>query len=420
MSQVIQSLPGFRDFFPLECAVRNYLFQAWRGVSARYGFHEWEAPVLEATELYQKKSGAEITQQLFCFTDKGDREVSLRPELTPSLARMVSARQREYKKPIKWFQIGPCFRYEAPQKGRLREFIQWNCDLLGEASVEADAELIALGIDALRALGFTGEDFAVRVSDRRIWNLFIEQVGIDAERTTEFLGIIDKWEREKPEKLDERLQLLGTTRSAVQAFMEQVQADPAPFSELLGSLSARGMRDFVRIDPGIVRGLAYYTGVVFEFFALKEGMRAVAGGGRYDGLCALISDGSVDLPAVGFAMGDVVLANLIEATPAAKAARDAWLAQHAALDVYVVVADEAYRAAALGLLQDLRSAGLRADIALTAAKVGKQFQAAEHLKAKTAVVVGSEWPTVKVKHLARREEVAVDRAEVIEAVMRQQ
>ena len=167
MSQPLQSLPGFRDFSPRDCAVRNYMFETWRSAATRYGFSEWEGPLLESTDLYRRKSGDEIVGQLFHFTDKGEREVALRPELTPTLARVVAARHREFKKPLKWFQIGRCLRYEAPQKGRLREFYQWNADILGEASAEADAELIALGIDALRLFGFGPAEVAVRVSDPR-------------------------------------------------------------------------------------------------------------------------------------------------------------------------------------------------------------------------------------------------------------
>ncbi len=416
MSQSIQSLPGFREFFPADCAVRNYIFDSWRQVALRYGFNEWEGPVLEPTELYRKKSGAEITQQLFCFTDKGDREVTLRPELTPSAARMAAARQRDFKKPMKWFEIGACFRYEAPQKGRLREFYQWNCDVFGEASVEADAELIALGIDSLRAFGFTAADVAVRVSDRNIWNLFLQQQGLPADQLTPVLAVIDKWERDKPEVLETKLAALGTSRAAVAAFIEQVKADPAPFAPLLASLEARGLRDFVRIDPGIVRGLAYYTGIVFEVFALQQGMRAVFGGGRYDSLCALISDGSTDLPAAGFAMGDVVIGDLIKSTPAAAAKMEAALARSAALDAYVAVADEARRPDALALLQALRDSGLRTDAALTPAKLGKQFQSAEALKARAVVIVGSEFPEVKIKVLATREETASPVAGVPDAI----
>lgn len=415
-SSAIASLPGFRDLPPRECAVRNHVFAAWRAAAARAGFVEWEGPVLESTDLYRKKSGDEIVGQLFHFTDKGDREVALRPELTPTLARIVAARHRDFKKPLKWFQIGACFRYEAPQKGRLREFYQWNADILGEPSPAADAELIALGIEAMRALGFTIEDFAVRLSDRAVWNRFLTDQQIDPERTTGFLQIIDKWDREKPAALDKKLRALGTSHAAVAEFMAAAREDAGPLGPVVDDLAARGLGGFVRIDPGIVRGLAYYTGTVFEFFSLRAGARAIAGGGRYDQLVATLSDGAVSMPAVGLGMGDVVLGNLIEETPAPRALREAALAEMASLDTWVVVADEARRPAALRLLHDLRGRGLRADLMLTAGKVGRQFQAAEAAGARTAVVVGAEWPELKVKHLARREEVATDAAGLFETL----
>lgn len=417
MSQTLQSLPGFRDFTPAECAVRNYVFEVWRKTAAAHGFREWEGPTLEATELYRKKSGDEIVGQLFHFEDKGGRAVALRPEVTPTLARVAAARQRDFKKPLKWFQIGACFRYEAPQKGRLREFYQWNADILGETAVAADAELIALVVNALRAFGFTPDDVAVRVSDRQLWNRFFAEADIAAADTAAFLQIIDKWERERPEVIESKLQALGTSRAAVADFIERARADDTGhFAELRANLAARGLDAFLRIDPGIVRGLAYYTGTVFEFFALQHGMRAIAGGGRYDELVSTLSDGAVSMPAVGFGMGDVVLSDLIKATPAAAARLEAWLQREAALEVYVVVADEAKRLEAWSVLQTLRDAGLRTDIALTPAKIGKQFQAAEALQASAAVVVGTEFPTLKVKNLATREETTLPAEDWVEAV----
>jgi histidyl-tRNA synthetase len=416
MSQPLQSLPGFRDFSPRDCAVRNYVFETWRSTAARYGFSEWEGPLLESTDLYRRKSGEEIVGQLFHFTDKGEREVALRPELTPTLARVVAARHREFKKPLKWFQIGSCFRYEAPQKGRLREFYQWNADILGEASTEADAELIALGIDALRMFGFGPAEVAVRVSDRTLWDSFVASEKIDPAQTPAFLSIIDKFQREKPAVLDTRLRALGTTHGAVEAFIEHTRSASQHFQPLLESLGARGLGDFVRIDPGIVRGLAYYTGTVFEFFSLERGLRAVAGGGRYDQLCGLMSDGAVDLPAAGFAMGDVVLGDLIQQTPAARRQLEAWLGHTCVIDAYVVVADETKRPVAVQMAQRLREAGWRADLALGPAKVAKQFQTAEALGARVAVIAGSEFPAVKIKDLAQRTEQVVEGAGWLERV----
>src|SRR3954465_1520814 len=185
----MQALPGFRDFLPDDCARRNYIFARWRQVARRYRFVEWEGPPLEATELYKKKSGAEIVEQLFNFTDKGDREVALRPELTPTLARVVAAHEREFKKPLKWFSIGQFFRYEKQQRGRLREHYQLNCDIIGEASLAADIELIALAIDLLRGFGLRESDFVVRISDRQFWTEFLRDQGVAEDKWQEILGI---------------------------------------------------------------------------------------------------------------------------------------------------------------------------------------------------------------------------------------
>src|SRR3954447_25565850 len=201
----MQALPGFRDFLPNESAKRNYIFARWREVARRYGFVEWDGPVLEPTELYTKKSGPEIVSQLFNFKDKGEREVAMRPELTPTLARVVAAHDREFKKPLKWFSLPQCFRYEKQQRGRLREHFQLNCDIIGETSLEADVELIALCIDLLRAFGFTSDQVVVRISDRQFWTDFLQSRDIAPELWPDLLQTIDKSEREAPEKTAEKL-----------------------------------------------------------------------------------------------------------------------------------------------------------------------------------------------------------------------
>src|SRR5437016_4762085 len=188
----MQPLPGFRDFLPADGASRNYIFKRWREVARRYGFVEWDGPVLEPTDLYRKKSGPEIVGQLFNFTDKGEREVSMRPELTPSLARVVAAHEREFKKPLKWFSIGQFFRYEKQQRGRLREHFQLNCDIIGEGNLAADIELVALCIDILRGFEFTEKDIVVRISDRDFWIDFLRERNVSPERIAEFLDVIDK------------------------------------------------------------------------------------------------------------------------------------------------------------------------------------------------------------------------------------
>jgi histidyl-tRNA synthetase len=402
----MQLLPGFRDFYPDDCAGRNYILETWRTVARRYGFVEFDGPVLEPMALYEKKSGGELVGQLFDFTDKGDRHVAMRPEMTPTLARMVAARERDFRKPLKWFCVPQFFRYEKQQRGRLREFYQLNCDILGEPSPAADAELAAVVIDLLRGFGLGEKDFVVRLSSRTAWQEFFARAGGQPEDEYEFFQIVDKAERNPPEKTDAALAKFGLTAQQVLDFMRSKTAT-AELAPILADLTARGLGGFVEIDYAIVRGLAYYTGVVFEVFDRSKNERALAGGGRYDKLLSLMSDGKTDLPALGFGMGDVVLANLINDTPAAKAQLDAWLARERAADVYVVIAKEERRPDALALVQRLRDAGQRTDFPLTAAKIGKQFQNAEQLGARIAVLVGDEWPQVKVKVLATREETLV-------------
>lgn len=402
-SPAMQLLPGFRDFYPDDCARRNYILETWRSVARRYGFVEFDGPVLEPIELYKKKSGGELVGQLFDFTDKGERHVALRPEMTPTLARMVAARERDFKKPLKWFCVPQFFRYEKQQRGRLREFYQLNCDILGEPSPAADAELVAVVIDLLRGFGLGEKDFVVRLSSRTAWQEFFARAGGQPEDEYEFFQIVDKAERNPPEKTDAALAKFGLTAQHVLDFMRSKTAT-VELAPILADLTARGLGGFVEIDYAIVRGLAYYTGVVFEVFDRSKNERALAGGGRYDKLLSLMSDGKTDLPALGFGMGDVVLVNLINDTPAAKAQLDAWLARERAADVYVVIAKEERRPEALALVQRLRDAGQRTDFPLTAAKIGKQFQTAEQLGARIAVLVGDEWPQVKVKTLATREE----------------
>jgi histidyl-tRNA synthetase len=404
----MQPLPGFRDFLPADCARRNYIFGKWREVARRYGFVEWDGPVLEPTELYTKKSGPEIVGQLFNFTDKGEREVAMRPELTPTLARVVAAHDREFKKPLKWFSIPQCFRYEKQQRGRLREHFQFNADIIGEASLDADVEAIALCIDLLRGFGLTASDVVVRVSDREFWIDFLRAQNVPEEKWQETLQVIDKSEREAREKTAAKL---GPLAEPVFQLLEG-KGSSEKLERLLNALRARGLADFVQIDLGIVRGLAYYSGVVFEAFDRDGKLRALVGGGRYDNLIGQLSDGAVSLPAIGFAMGDVVLGELIGEVPAAKTLMEIAMASERDLDVYIVIAKEERRADALAQVQSLRDAGYRVDYPLTPAKVGKQFQTAEQLGARLAILVGDEWPQVKVKDLRTGAQTLVAHPEV--------
>ena len=423
MATKFQALPGFRDFAPRDRDMCRYLFTAWTAVAGRYGFSEYEAPILEAAELYLKKSGGELSTQLFRFEDQGGRDVVLRPELTASLARIVADQQRDYPKPLKWFEIGRCFRYEKPQKGRLREFYQFNADILGDDSPAADAELIALTIDVMRELGFRREEFVIRLSDREVWQGFCSSVGIGSDQLDNFLQVVDKLERDGPEKSAARLEPFGVSLQQVRSFCD----DPSNASERLqaiaADLQARGLGGYIAIDLSIVRGLAYYSGVVFEIFDAAKSMRAVAGGGRYNDLLATLSDGSVDMPATGFAMGDAVIGNLIRETTAALAKFQAWQQRQSSCDVYLVVADEEKRPDALGLASRLREGGIRVDFALTPTKINKQFKQADASLARFALVVGNEYPELKLKILSARTEESIppnaDPVEVLRLRLRQ-
>jgi histidyl-tRNA synthetase len=403
----MQRLPGFRDFYPEECAFRNYLFESWRRVARSFGFQEYDGPTLEPTELYKRKSGEELKTQLFRFVDQGDRDVCLRPEMTPTLARLVAARAREYRKPIKWFSISPFFRFEKPQKGRLREFYQINCDIIGDDSPAADAELIGLAVALHRVFGLTENDFFVRVNNRTLWAEFLIQRQQPVDRLSEFLSIIDKIERESEEVTARKLQSFQLDVATVREFVRTPAASMPGFSELFRQLQWRGLEKYVDLDLTIVRGLDYYTGFVFEIFDRKKENRALAGGGRYDNLVSAISEGETDLPAAGFAIGDVTFSNLLqELDHTRKRIEDALRTPTGA---FIVIADETRRPEAIGLAQTLRERGTLTDYCLQPVKVGRQFQQAEAVGARYAVVIGQEWPQVRVKILAERTEKIVSK-----------
>jgi histidyl-tRNA synthetase len=406
----MERLPGFRDFYPeplphadvWSADARQYIFDQWRTLARRYGFREYDGPPLEPLELFTTKSGAEIVGQLYNFTDKGERAVSLRPEMTPTLARMVATHERNYKKPIKWFAIPQLFRYERQQKGRLREHFQFNADLIGETDPAADAELIALLIDTLRAFGLTAEDFVIRLSSRNAWQEFFEggrqkaEGRSDADDAYAFFQIIDKLERTAPEESEKKLALLGFTLAEVNAFIESGKPT-VELQSILQNLAARGLKDFVKIDYQVIRGLAYYTGVVFEAFDRKGEFRAIAGGGRYNNLVKLISGGKVDLPALGFGMGDVVLLEILKA-------RGLLPKFDSQMDVFVLIEDEALRAISLKLVHDLRAAGYAVEYPITPAKPDKQFKRAQELKvAYTARLENDAY--VRIRNSKTRDEI---------------
>ncbi len=413
----MQLLPGFRDFYPDDCARRNYILSRWREVARRYGFVEFDGPTVESLALYEKKSGGELVGQLFTVGALADPEGgpkgALRPEMTPTLARMVAARERDFRKPMKWFCVPQFFRHERQQRGRLREFYQFNCDIIGESAPSAEAELIACAIDSMRAFGLGAEHFVVRLSDREAWTAFATARGVPVDRVLDLLAVVDKLERARPEDTAAKLKEFDLTLEQVRMFLAEPRREATKLVAIEAELQARGLGDYIELDLTIVRGLAYYTGTVFEIFDRAKKERALAGGGRYDQLLSLMSDGRVNLPALGFGMGDVVLANLIADTPAARAQMEEWIAAERAPEIYVVVAKEERRADALALVQRLREAGRRVEFPLTPAKVGKQFQVAEQLGARHAVLLGDEWPRLKIKTLATREERLVELPELL-------
>jgi histidyl-tRNA synthetase len=402
-------LPGFRDFFPeplpnqdaWSADARGYIFDAWRAVAKRYGFREYDGPPLESLTLFTAKSGDEIVRQLYNFNDKGGDEIALRPEMTPTFARMVAASERQYKKPIKWFSIPQLFRYERQQKGRKREHFQLNVDIVGEAGPTADAELIAVLIDVLREFRLTSEDFEIRLSSRDAWENFYGERG-DSERAYEFYQIIDKLEREDPTKSDEKLKGLGFSLAEVREFIDR--AEPTEdLRVILDDLAARDLAGYVRIDYNIIRGLAYYTGPVFEAFDKKGKFRAIAGGGRYNNLLKLVSGGKVDLPALGFGFGDVVLTDLLNE-------RELMPDFKVGVDVFFMIEDEDLRAQSLRAVQELREAGVSVDYSLVPMRGNKQFKRATELNAvRTARIDRPEEGDTEfvVRNLATRDEFRV-------------
>jgi histidyl-tRNA synthetase len=427
----MERLPGFRDFYPepvphtdvWSADARQMIFATWREMARRYGFREYDGPPLETLELFTTKSGEEIVGQLYNFTDKGERNISLRPEMTPTLARMVAAHERNYKKPIKWFAVPQLFRYERQQKGRLREHFQFNADVIGETDPAADAELIALLIDVLRSFGLTAEDFVIRLSSRNAWRDFYQRGrGLITEKQTyletttdvtdheyQFFQVIDKLERTPPEESDKKLAELGFSFEEVNKFIESGEPT-VELKLILDNLAARGMGDFAKVDYHVIRGLAYYTGVVFEAFDRKGEFRAIAGGGRYDNLIKLLSNGKVNLPALGFGMGDVVLLELLKA-------RGLLPKFDTNVDVFVLVEDESLRAQSLKLVQELRAEGFAVEYSLTPLKADKQFKRAQELKAAFTVKLEND-AYAKIRNSATRTELVSGAGDVKNHVRR--
>src|SRR5215207_1532287 len=340
------ALPGFRDFYPNELAERAHIMRVWREVARRFAFVEYDGPPLEPLDLYTKKSGEEIVGQLYNFEDKGGRQVALRPEMTPTVARMVAARANALRRPVRWFSDPQLFRYERQQKGRLREHFQLNVDIFGEPDVSADAELLAVAIEIMRALRLGADAVRARVSDRRLLNALLRASGVSDEQLGAAYAVIDKIERTPLAQSRQRLVDAGLTSDLAESITELVTSSRSidelrrrfpndgavtehltRFEDYFAALEALGVREYVDLDLRIVRGLAYYTGIVFELFDASGEFRAICGGGRYDNLLEAL--GGVDMPALGFGMGDVVLGELLRARglmPAGAQKLDFWVA----------------------------------------------------------------------------------------------
>ncbi len=392
----VQALPGFRDFYPEEFALRRHIFDAWRRVALRYGFEEYDGPPLEPLELYTAKSGDEIVAQLYTFVDKGGREVALRPEMTPTLARMVAARANGLKKPIRWFTLPQLFRYERQQRGRLREHFQLNCDLIGDAGPLSDAEVIAVAIDIMRDLGLSARDVRVRMSDRRVLSALLDELGLGDGRQAAAFQLLDKLGRGEHARARAALLASGAAAASVDQLetvgrmrswpdLEQAFPGAAGVGESLrrvfDALEQMGLGDWLDLDLGIVRGLAYYTGTVFELFDAGYSLRAICGGGRYDNLLAAL--GGTDLPAAGFGMGDVVLGELLKERHLVPPYAER-------LDVFLAAVTAEDHRELPAMAHRLRERGCRVEYPLGDSALGKQLKLADARKARFAVVVGPD------------------------------
>ncbi len=396
----IQRVRGTRDFYPEDLAARNHVLDAWRRVSLRNAFVEYDGPILETLDLYRAKSGDELVGQLFAIQSRSDEELAVRPEMTPTLARMINARVQTLPRPIKWFSIGAFYRGERPQRGRLREFYQWNIDIVGSDELLADAECLFVAADALGELGLTADDVVIRINDRRLTAALFTELGIPTDRHGQAYALVDKAERMEPDKLraawDEALgdcvgfdrvepllaidsldALMGSDHPAFGA--EPVAQHRRTLAQLFLLLQNFGITEFCSYDMKIVRGLAYYTGCVFEAFDRAGKLRALLGGGRYDSLLEVL--GGPSLSGVGFGMGDPVLLELLAELDKLPAARS-----H--LDLFVIAVDDEAQRRALRVVAELRRKGLSADLSYRPRPVGKQLKAADGRGASYALILG--------------------------------
>jgi histidyl-tRNA synthetase len=414
---VAQGVRGTRDFYPEDMRLRNWLFDNFDDAALLHGFEEYDAPVLEHEDLYTRKQGEEITQQLYNFQDKGDRKVALRPEMTPSLARMVMARAGALPMPIKWYSIPQCWRYERTQRGRGREHYQWNVDIWGTNEISADAELISILVTFFKRVGLTEEDLVIRMSSRKVLEEVLGSLGITGDTFTQTCIIVDKMDKLPADTVSQQLADLGLEPNAIgtiqstlgikdmESLREVLGEDSEAVSELtnlFSALDSYGISEWVEFDASIVRGLAYYTGPVFEAHDRAGELRAICGGGRYDKLLSTL--GGKDLPATGFGFGDMVIMELLAEkglVPELTSGND---------DVVISLSPE-LRNAAMSVASSLRSAGRAVDLVLEDKRLKWAFKHAERSGAQRLVMVmPDEWKAgkVRIKDLETGEETNVD------------
>lgn len=413
---------GTRDFYPEDMRLRTWLFDHWRGAAARFGFEEYDAPVLEAEALYVRKSGEEVTQQLYNFQDKGDRRVALRPEMTPSLARMVMAKKGGLPLPLKWMSIPQCWRYERMTRGRRREHFQWNMDIWGVQGIQAEAELLAAMVHFFREVGLTPQDVGIKVNSRAILGEVLGALGVPEDKFAATCVLVDKLEKVKVDDIREDMNALGLTDAIIEKLLAVLAVkDLSGITELLGGSSqsvrdlttffelaeAYGYADWLLFDASVVRGLAYYTGIVFEAFDKDGELRAIAGGGRYDKL--LESFGGEAIPAVGFGFGDAVIVELLKVKGLMPDVSGA------GPEVAVFAMDPELYPTAVAAATALRAAGRRVELVLEDRKPKWFFKHADRLGASHAVLVGreeAERGEVSVKDLVKREQASIKLEEV--------
>jgi histidyl-tRNA synthetase len=405
-------------------AVRNWIIDGWKQVSVRNGFEEYDGPIFEFLKMFQIKSGDEIVEQLFSFKDRGDRDLAIRPEITPTLARMVNQRINTLPRPLKWFSVPRLCRAERPQKGRLREFFQWNIDIIGVEDVLADAEVIFTTVDYLRQVGLTNSDVSVKFSSRKLLAGVLKSIGIAQEQLDALYSLLDKKSRLPPDTFTEALaEKVPTAEMAanIAAFMEldavsaiksvvepndEINKAVDELAELVHYLDRMGVADYCRFDPSIVRGLAYYTGVVFEVHDIVGQLRAIGGGGRYDNL--LKDFGGPDISATGMGMGDCVLEILLRGK---QLLDDKTVANP--LEYFVAFADKAYRERAVEFAAELRLKGISANFSYKMGGLAKQLKEASERNAKKCIIIGAEIENneLVVKDMAagRQQTVPVDK-----------